>query len=222
MKTFFNAAIVLGVGAFAAATSITYGPERSADDLERMSGEYIEARDATVWGGACHISSQAASSGAHLVQAWSFDDGARAVLVTEGEANLDAHRVFHEGEAAPRRALLVADGDVADLRGRLAGLLGPAQGQALDNAAVQSSGIEFRRDGDDFAVVVEGLLDLEGQALADRACCTMPESRWYQPLARVESSVVGHPDVCRVDGDGVTGLEAWTYTGENSVYVGRF
>lgn len=220
MKTFFNATILVGACALVAARSITSAPTTPSDDM--VTGAYIEARDATVWGGACHISAQADSSGSHLVQAWAFDGGSRAVLFTEGESNLDAHRVFHSGEAAPRRALLVVDGDPSAVKGHLAGLLEPVQAEALRGALVRERPISFQLEGDDFAIHVEGLLALEGQALADRACCTMPESRWYSPLAGLESSVVGNPDVCRVAGDGAADFEPWTYTGENSVYVGRF
>ena len=225
MKLFLSAAIVLGLAALAVTVSISVAPAQAAvaaEDLPLPTGHYIEARDATVWGGACHISGQADSAGAHLIQAWSFDDGVRAVLVTEGTANLDAHRVFHGGEAAPRRAIFIVDGESTQVRERVAGLLGLDQAQALAGAELRQQPILFRRDGDEFAVRVAGVLELEGQALADRACCTMPESRWYNPLSTLSDSVVGFPEECHFAGDPRAGLVAWTYTGENSVYVGRF
>ncbi len=61
------------------------------------SGVYLEARDATVWGGACHISSQAATQGRRAAMGWAFTGGSHAgvdlagtqvVAVLEGSSNL--------------------------------------------------------------------------------------------------------------------------------------
>ena len=80
--------------------------------------------------------------------------------------------------------------------------------------------IAFERTGDDFRVAVDGVLELAGAALPDRECCSMPESRWYEPLGTTQGSVVGNPWTCRFSG--TEQLAAWTYEDENTAFVARF
>jgi len=179
---------------------------------------YVEARDATVWGGACHVSAQAASGGSRAACAWAFED-ARVVLAVEGSHNLQGHEVFNSGEAPEVRVAAWVDApDDAAAEAALERALRSAQGlpapSSVERAAVAVSAAEGG-----FEVSVEGVLRLSGEDVPDGACCTMPESRWYAPLAGVDSSVVGFAGQCRFEGGG--GLGAWSYEGENSVFVAR-
>lgn len=205
------------------------GSGNCASDAAAPHGVYLEARDATVWGGACHVSSQARTGGAHAVLGWAFEGGAHegvdlagvtAVAALEGSTNLQGADVFRAGEAASRRAVLWIDAPTdaaADAaRGHLASL-----GVLGDVAAAHRAEARVILDGDAFTLAVPGVLEVSGQAREDRACCTMPESRWYEPLAPVAGSVVGVPERCRVEGASA-GLATWSFEEENSAYVGRF
>lgn len=193
------------------------------------SGVYLEARDATVWGGACHVSAQARTGGAHAAMGWAFEagghagvelTGVRVAAALQGEGNLAASEVFNVGEAAPRRAALWIDAPSDDQAAaaesyiRSLGVLG----EVTD---VTRGDVVVALEGDSFRIAVPGLMTVEGEAMADRACCTMPESRWYPTLSRTASSVVGVPGRCSFEG-GVAGLTSWSFEDENSAYVGRF
>ena len=186
--------------------------------IDLGGGDYVEARNATVWGGACHISSQRDGFGRHAVLAWNFDGGVRVVAALEGSTNLEAHEVFRFGEAPERTSELwidaendaAADAAVAHVR-ELSDL--------GDVVAVHRAPVTFERDGDQFRVSVDGVLEVAGQALADRSCCTMPESRWYHPLSESSGSIVGLASTCRFQGS--ERLGAWAFEDENSAYVAR-
>lgn len=191
-----------------------------------LAGVYVEARDATVWGGACHISSEAVSAGRRAALGWSFTGGSHAgiglagtqvVAVLEGSSNLQGPEVFGGDEeptisshvwidapsAQVREAALAFIAEVADL------------GSVLE---VNQAKVTVEFEDDLFVMDVENSLSVRGEAMPDRSCCTMPESRWYSPLAKVEGSVVGNPSECRFEGVG-SSLGRWAFEGANSVFV---
>lgn len=184
-------------------------------------GAYLEARTLTVFGGACHINAESASQGRGALMAWSFEGGAwegtdlagvRALAQVRGAGNL--------AEGGPRRSVLRVDAESEAQRAAARAWLTATHGRALGTVeCVQPAAIDFERDGDHFRLAASGLL-LEGQALADRRCCTMPENRWYEPLARRVASVVGFARHCRVAAAGTQ--DPWTYEGANNVFVGTF
>jgi len=194
------------------------------------AGLYVEVRNATVWGGACHIGSEAVSQGELAASGWAFDGGeaggvglagVRVVAVLEGSSNLQAEEVFRAGaEPAIRSRLWVdapsgaaADAAVALVRSRVD--LGAV-------TVVRRAGLTVARAGDRFTMDVPGALSVEGEAMPDRSCCTMPESRWYSPLDPGCDAVVGNPHVCRFEGagSGRDRLAPWAFEGENSAFVG--
>ncbi len=193
------------------------------------AGLYVEARDATVWGGACHVSAQARTGGAHAVMGWAFETGAhvgvglagvRVAAALEGAGNLAAAEVFNLGESAARRAALWIDAP-GEQEARAAEKYVRSLGVLGDVVSVSLGPVEVARDGDAFRVGVPGRIALDGEALPDRACCIMPETRWYTTLAQTSSSVVGVPGRCWFQG-GAGALAPWAFEDENSAYVGRF
>ncbi|MEM8709503.1 MAG: hypothetical protein AAGG01_01010 [Planctomycetota bacterium] len=217
--------------ALAAGASGAYGAceltssDESCSDVA-PAGIYLEARDATVWGGACHISSEAESAGRRAALGWSFTDGrhagvalagTRVVAVVEGTCNLQGAEVFGTNETPVITSEVWIDAPSAAAR---SAALAYVQG-ATDLGevhAVHASEVTLDYEADRFVMGVDGALRVSGESMADRSCCTMPESRWYSPLAEVNESVVGHPLECRFEGvDGV--LDRWAFEGENSVFV---
>lgn len=195
------------------------------------AGVYLEVRNATVWGGACHIGSEAVSQGTYAAAGWSFEGGShggvdlagvRVVSVVEGSSNLQSEAVFRAGGVPKVRACVWVDAPdegaaqaaVDHVRSRL------DHGTVL---TVERTPVTVELTGDDFRLEVPGLLTVEGEALPDRSCCTMPESLWYSPLASGCEAVVGNPSTCRFEGHGVGAarLSPWAFEGENSAFVAR-
>jgi hypothetical protein len=185
--------------------------------------EALEARSAAVFAGACHYMGEAQSNGREGLFGWRMVgelapgvsvDGLLLAAAVEGEGNLD--------QAGPRRSWLWID---ARADGRQARELerwarrehGALLGEIL---GVEARALDFERQGDAFRLSAPGLFELAGQARADRACCSMPEWRCYEPLAMPAAdrpALVGQAEVCRFEG--APGLPAWSYAGENNVFL---
>lgn len=192
------------------------------------AGLYVEARDATVWGGACHISGEAGAHGSKAIAAWSFESGShdgvdltgvRVVAAVQGDVNLQANEVFQSMSAPTVTSRLWIDAPDESRRDAAIGFVTEAL-EVDAFADVVETGVVVTRSGDVFEVSVADAIRITGEAMADRSCCTMPESRWYTPLAPTTETVVGNPTACRFEGD--ESMTPWTFEGENSVFVGTF
>lgn len=205
------------------------GPGEAANSSV-PEGLYLEVRNATVWGGACHIGSEAVSQGTHAVMGWAFEagshggvnlEGTRVIAAIQGQRNLQGDDVFGLDAAEnPVRATLWVDAPNAPARAAALGYIRSTAG-LVDGAEARDAVLEVARTGDRFQLGVPGVLEVRGDAMADRSCCTMPESVWYSPLAGTAvDAIVGNPDVCRFSG--IKGeLEPWAFEGENSAFLAR-
>ncbi|MEL6713144.1 MAG: hypothetical protein AAFP86_05185 [Planctomycetota bacterium] len=202
-----------GFAAFGLAPSLVCC-ERAQDCAAAGTFTYVEARDTTVWGGACHVSGDAACYGRRAACAFDFGD-ARVVLSVVGDRNLQGQDVFRAGGAAEVQVEAWVDADDTGAALARAYTAAPDLPAPLE---VHGGPIEFTVDGEAFLVRVPGRIELVGDLMPDRACCTMPESRWYAPIARVERTVVGNAESCRVQG---AELGSWAFEGENSVFIAR-
>jgi hypothetical protein len=186
------------------------------------SGDYIEARNVTVWGGHCHLNSEYDHQGDAALVAWSIDAGAfggvelggvRVVAAVASDANLA------DGEA--RSSDLFVDAATDAQRAAAERWARTVHADALGTvAAVHATPIAFEREGDHYRLAVDGLVRLEGSAIADRSCCTMTECRGYEPLMAEAGAVVGYADTLVFEGtETQTG---WQYEGANCVFVTGF
>jgi len=180
-----------------------------------LTGDYIDARDCTVFGGACHVNGEVDSQGRSALVAWRLDAGGTVVAAVEADSNLGRP---NGGPMARRRAVLFIDGVQDAVVSRLAASAG------LEVVASHAKAVTWQRTGDEFKVGVEGLVELAGTALADRSCCTMPNLVWYRPLASasVLQPTVGNPSRCHFAGADGDGLQGWRYDDANTVLLGRF
>jgi len=179
--------------------------------LPKLGGTYLEARTAAIFAGACHANGERTLEGREALCAWLFDDGTRVVLLLAADENLAEPgvrwnaRLFVDGEHAMRA--------LAFLRAREPRLL-------PEDLEAQHLCIESRVDGDAYEVNGADRFALAGRALADRACCKMPLSVWYEPLARVEERVVGDNSRFWVHEESLQ--RRFSRPGENAAFVARF
>jgi hypothetical protein len=189
-----------------------------------LRGHYVEARTASVFAGACHYNGEYTTQGREAVLAWSFDGGEfagvplaglGAVAVVAADANL-------KEPGAERRSTVYLDRDLSeDQRGALERLVRERWGAALGEIrSVELAEVSVENDGRRFAVAVDERIALSGEALPDRACCSMPQNVWYEPLVGIEERVVARTDVFR-SADRAAG-EVWSRSGENDAFVGSF
>lgn len=198
-------------------------------------GLYLEARTAAVFGGACHANGQLTTTGREALVGWSFEGGhwqgvplagLAAAAMLSADRNLDlegakVRSVLYLDPAAPPaakralRALLVE---------RYASLLG-------EIVELREAQLRVTLQGDAYRLEVEEAGLLEGVALPDRACCSMPSDVWYRPFATrdlrtvLQGVLVGNSRTLRYDD-----LRAardpkaprFLRTGQNDAFVASF
>lgn len=200
------------------------------------AGTFLEARNAAVFAGACHYNAELVNSGDRALAAWSFERGswegvelagACAVVALDAQRNLTL-------EGARRRAVLYLDeGSSAEQQVAVASLFRARYGELMGElVAIRRARIELAIDADGYLLAVEGVARLEGLAMPDRACCSMPESVWYRPLleddpaTRTEGVLVGFTEAltyhdARRDEE-TPAAPRWSRYGENDAFLGRF
>lgn len=214
MKTSISAALtgitLLGTGLGARAAAPT--------------GEYVEARTASVFAGACHYGGEYVSDGREAVSAWHFTGGdwhgvslagLSAVAVVRADANLvdtGANRstmVYVDAKANPAQRQALAEA----LAARCAKTLGAI-------TSVTPTAMTFTHSKDGFRVQAPGVAALSVDALPDAACCKQPGLVWYAPLTPLTDRRVGFTKLASCTAK--TGGDAWSRGNENSAFYGTF
>lgn len=183
--------------------------------------EVVEVRDGTLFGGACHLASEADSQGRDALIAITLEDGVfegidlagvRALVAVSAGGNLDTD--------APRQSELWIDGSSAQTRAVTQWLQNERPAAVGHVLASHRSEIEIERCGSTFAIRVPGVAHVRGESLTDGSCCSMPERRLYDPLVtQAADTVVGFATTCRFEG--TENLTRWSYSDANNVHVGR-
>ena len=188
-----------------------------------VHGDYVEARTASVFAGACHYNGERVTEGRSAVMAWNIAGGSfggvdlsnvRVVAAVSCDDNLA------EASAA-RRSLFVVDADtdaraaaaVSWIRSRCDQELGAIAG-------VQRSAITFEHESEAFTVTSSDFAALSVHAMPDHACCTQPELVWYHPLMPVDGRRVGYTVSATVHAAAVALV--WDRSDENSAFYGQF
>lgn len=230
--------ILLGALALGAAAKFTFFPcdgccfmsGGDADSLTKTSapadvaprGDYLEARNVTVFGGHCHLNSEYDSQGDAALVAWSIDAGREHGVDLAGVRVVAAIAApTNMAEGAPRTSELWIDAPSEAARNATEAWLRDEHITRLGAiAGVHATPIAFERNADTFAVYVDDVVALEGDALADRSCCTMTAQRGYEPLMADAGAVVGNAARCTFEG--TSNVAGWIYEGANSVFVTTF
>jgi Protein of unknown function (DUF1326) len=195
----------------------------SSAEADHLSGDYVEARTASVFAGACHYNGELTTTGRDALMAWSVASGSwdgvnlagvRALAVVSADANLVDSK-------AARRSELVVDNSATDaqaaalvkaFKSRYAATLGEV-------VSVRRAAVVFRHDGSSYSVgTSDAALNVE--AMPDNLCCRMPQLVWYAPLVPVEGRKVGYTRKATYAG-GAAG-DSWERAGENGAFYGSF
>ena len=212
-KSIFTALLSVGVLGTALAASAS-----------APTGDYVEARTASVFAGACHYSGEYVSDGRDAVLAWHFKGGdwhgvplagVSAVAVVRADNNLaeaSAHRatlLYVDTHATPAQQKALAEA----LNSRYSASLGTV-------TLAGTAAISFQHLANGYRVSAPQIAALSVNALPNRECCKQPNLVWYSPLAPVTDRRVGYTQAASVSAR--TGGDAWTRGGENSAFYGTF
>jgi hypothetical protein len=190
----------------------------------RPHGQYVEARTASVFAGACHYNSELVTAGGEALLAWSFEGGehagvplagARLALALSGPKNLALP------QSERHSVVYLPAGASAELRAALLDWLRSEHGALLGELlAARTAELGFELEGERFALRVGSEAVLSGSALPNRECCKMPYEVWYRPFEPSARTLVGQVERFECD-ERLLGTR-WRRSGENSAFFGRF
>ena len=171
-----------------------------ATETPTVQGEYIEARSASVYAGACHFGAEYVEGGKEATLVWHIQhgswndvslDGLTVVAVVSAKSNLDL-------DTKTRKSVLYLDpSTTAAQRTAISDLLTTKQADVLGEVvATQTAVIEFAKEGTKYDVTVGKVLALSANRYPC-ANCTQPHQIWYKPLTAIQDAIVGKSEVYR-------------------------
>ena len=188
-----------------------------------LSGDYVEARTASVFCGACHYNGELVTDGRDAIMAWSISHGSwnnvdltgvRAMAELACDSNLSDSQAARSCEIVIDRSATGAQATaMVDFISRRSGT---ALGRILP---AQRADISFRHDGGEYNVVAPGFADMTVDALPNNECCTQPHLVWYTPLMPIEHRKVGYTQTA--DYLPGTNGDSWQRSDENSAFYGQ-
>ena len=211
----------LGTAAAATLPTLTASVSRAASSP--ITGDYVEARTASVFCGACHYNGELVTTGRDAVLAWNFTGGhyqgvdltgLHAVAAVTSDANLG-------DETAGRKTELAVDPgateqQIAAIKSLLASKLGSQLGAIV---ATRRTPITFSHGETGYTISAAGFATLSVDYRADDTCCTQPHLVWFSPLTPLEHRKVGYTEVASFSGSVAL---PWTRQGEDSAFYGSF
>jgi len=198
-------------------------PVVSPKPSNKVSGDYVEVRTASVFAGACHYNGELVTTGRDAIAAWSFTSGSyngvdlagvRAVAAVTSDANL--------GQNGTRRVELVIDSKASDKQAAaVQGLLTARCGSQLGQIErLRRAPIIFSHSDRKYSVSVAGFASMAVQPMPNDECCKQPSLVWYTPLSPCENRKVGYTE--HADYTAGTLADRWQREGENSAFYGSF
>jgi hypothetical protein len=163
-----------------------------------VTGEYVEARTAEVFAGACVMNGEAATTGREALLAWRADhgqidgvpvDGLAVVAAITADTNLGIHEIG--GESTPARAAIYVDARATPAQHKaLVAMVKSLSGNLIGSVVQDSSApIQFVDNGHEIDVTTTGLkLEVTKHFDHDPSC---GNKQWFHPLTRVDSAEMG-------------------------------
>lgn len=221
MKT--KSLTIVALLACAAGISTAAVLTRSNSSESRITGDYVEARTASVFAGACHYNGEVVSTGRDAVMAWKFTggsfngvslDGVRAAAAVTSPANLG-------DEAGVRTTELTVDSSASSAQVKavqelIQSKLGAQIGKIV---SVRRAQVSFAHTSTGYVVDAAGFATMNVEYMPDDSCCKQANAVWYTPLTPLQQRKVGFTEEASFTGK-IT--DRWSRYGENSAFYGTF
>jgi hypothetical protein len=211
--------LLLGFVASATAPKAAKAP---ADN--RITGDYVEARTASVFAGACHYNGELVTSGRNAIMAWRLTSGTwKGVDLTGVTAmgNITSDANLGDESAARKTELIINTSATPAQSAAMVDLLRSRCGEHLGNiVAVHSAPVNFVKNGRSYDVNAPGFADLSVQPMPNDECCSQPSMVWYSPLIQLQHRKVGY--TLNADYSAGTNGDQWDRSDENSAFYGAF
>ena len=195
-----------------------------ATETATVQGEYIEARSASVYVGACHFGAEYVEGGKEATLVWNIHEGnwngvslnnLTVVAVISAKSNLAI-------DSETRKSVLYVDVKTTpEQRAALKDMLTTKRTDVLGEVvATQTEPIAFTKNGTKYDLTVGKALALSANRYPC-ANCTQPHQIWYKPLTTIQDAIVGKSEVYRYKDTHLPVM--WQQSGaENNVFVGDF
>lgn len=189
-----------------------------------LRGDYVEARTASVFAGACHYNGELMTTGRDAIMAWDFSAGSykgvdltgvKAVAVVSSQANLG-------DDSAPRVSEITVDSSAtpAQAEAVIAVLKSHCQAALGNIAAIHRASVSFEDQDHQYTVNAAGLASIQTQPMPNDECCKQPGLVWYSPLMPLEHRKVGYTVNAAYTAGTIT--DVWQRSGENDAIYGSF
>ncbi|RKU15585.1 hypothetical protein C6501_06735 [Candidatus Poribacteria bacterium] len=195
-----------------------------ATETAAVQGEYIEARSASVYVGACHFGAEFVEGGKEATLVWNIHrgswnnvslDGLTVVAVVSAKNNLAI-------DTKTRKSVLYVDTKATpEQHAALSNMLATKRADVLGKVvATQIAPITFTKKGTKYDVTVGEVLSLAANRYP---CvhCTQPHQIWYEPLTEIQNAIVGKSEVYHYK-DKHLSVNWQQGDAANNVFVGSF
>jgi hypothetical protein len=189
-----------------------------------IKGDYVEARSASVFAGACHYNSEYMTSGRDAIMAWNITGGSfngtslagvKVVAIVTADDNLADDSFLHRSVIAVDSAATSAQASAAV--DALKAQCGKSLGEIV---SIERTPVSFADHDRQYTVSAAGFATLSTQAMPNDECCKAPSDVWYTPLSPIVGRKVGYTtDATCLD---TTLGDRWDRHAENSAFYGPF
>jgi len=189
-----------------------------------ITGDYVEARTASVFAGACHYNGELVTTGRDAILAWKFTSGTwkgtdlsgvSAMAAVSGQDNLG-------NDAATRQSEIVVNASATPAQSAaLVDLMKTECAQHLGQiSAIRHGTVLFDHTGSTYTAKSEGFAELTVQAMPNDECCKQPSLVWYSPLLPLLHRKVGYT----INSSYIAGTvgDPWQRSEENTAFYGAF
>ncbi len=188
----------------------------------KLVANCVEARSASVFAGACHYNGELMTQGNELMLAISVESGSSQGVDLTGvcAAELVGSDKNLKLDGARRSVVYVSKNASKAQQVSIVSLLKERSHDGLGEiVAIEAAPLTVLATGEKFSVEIPERISLHGAAMADRACCKMPNLVWYEPLVPLKNRVVGYTEVWRVKEPRLA--MDFQRAEENSTFLGR-
>lgn len=195
-----------------------------ATNTPSVKGEYLEARSASVYVGACHFGAEYVEGGKEATLVWNIQSGNWNGVILDGltiVAVISAKDNLAIDTKTRKSVLYIDENATSEQQAALSNLLTTKHTDVLgDIVAKQIAPISYSKEGTKYDVTVGKVLELSVNRYPC-ANCTQPHQIWYETLTEVKDAIVGKSEVYQYKD---THLPVNWQQGDatNNVFVGSF
>jgi hypothetical protein len=189
-----------------------------------LSGDYVEARTASVFAGACHYNGELVTAGKEAEMAWSIKEGTWNGVSLKGIVVLAAvsSTANLKDTKAKRESVLYIDNKTTPEQEKaLLAAMNTRYSKTLGKViSIKRTLLSFKREKDTFQVEAKGITTMSVKPMPNSECCKMPNQVWYEPLVRIQNRKVGFTEASGVQEKSLR--MNWQKELDNTAFYGTF